>query len=389
MTNEIKEELRSSPLFNLSLSSKELFHSNFLAWIGTQYPSLFIAVFKHLGCNANWASDVLNMHREHLNLDLCVIKDNGHIPFILENKVKSIPSKRQLERYVDKVKSEPDDDLVLLSLATEFPEKEDIEKEQRWRIFSYKELHDAICEHKDIYVKEAYHMGLIADYCSFIRNLHELSQNWKVGNNSPFIPDAEDDTECKELRMIDLRDKIRYSQLCVMMNRYIEKELEVTVEAGLGIDGIKGEKNFTDTNEVYTNFGFTHGQGLLEAKVKINDSYVLLIQIQGDRYCRGIEWIRKEDATHGEFWNETKDDEFIKKLPFFQFDKAVDFPSVCTDAGEEIKARNRKDGTRSYNKYGNRFLYQSKKIKAEATVRQVTDAVIHDIGMIVREAARR
>src|SRR6202021_318629 len=32
-------KLRNSPLFNLSLASKELFHSNFLAWLLEQYPN--------------------------------------------------------------------------------------------------------------------------------------------------------------------------------------------------------------------------------------------------------------------------------------------------------------------------------------------------------------
>jgi hypothetical protein len=31
--------LKKSPLFNLSLSSKELFHSNFLAWLCENYPN--------------------------------------------------------------------------------------------------------------------------------------------------------------------------------------------------------------------------------------------------------------------------------------------------------------------------------------------------------------
>lgn len=43
--NETIEKLKISPLFNLSLSSKELFHSNFLYWIGRTYPSEFGGIF--------------------------------------------------------------------------------------------------------------------------------------------------------------------------------------------------------------------------------------------------------------------------------------------------------------------------------------------------------
>ena len=143
---------------------------------------------------------------------------------------------------------------------------------------------------------------------------------------------------------------------------------------------IKGKE--TNSNKVYTNWGFTHGQGLLEAKVKIHNEYILLVQLQGDRYCRGIEWIREKPATHEEYWENTKNE----KIPqsFFQFDdEAVEFPSICIDANKKIEARKHKDGTRTYNKYGDRFLYQSKKIQENATVSEVLNAIKEDIEKII------
>ena len=40
--------------------------------------------------------------------------------------------------------------------------------------------------------------------------------------------------------------------------------LKVRTISGLNIEEIKGKE--TNSNKVYTNWGFTHGQGLLEAK---------------------------------------------------------------------------------------------------------------------------
>lgn len=40
--------LKKSPLFNLSLANKELFHSNFIAWFGKLYPELFIQLISDL-----------------------------------------------------------------------------------------------------------------------------------------------------------------------------------------------------------------------------------------------------------------------------------------------------------------------------------------------------
>ncbi|MCS2440996.1 hypothetical protein NXX09_07910 [Bacteroides uniformis] len=112
----------------------------------------------------------------------------------------------------------------------------------------------------------------------------------------------------------------------------------------------------------------------------MNTSY--LVQLQGDRYCRGIEWIREKPATHEEYWENTKNE----KIPqsFFQFDdEAVEFPSICIDANKKIEARKHKDGTRTYNKYGDRFLYQSKKIQENATVSEVLNAIKEDIEKII------
>ena len=99
-----------------------------------------------------------------MNLDLCVQLCNGeHIPFVLENKVKSIPRKNQLDEYAAKLKPTPEDNLILLSLATEFPDKKDIEKEGKWKICSYKQLYEAITisKNKKNDVEEPYHRALM------------------------------------------------------------------------------------------------------------------------------------------------------------------------------------------------------------------------------------
>lgn len=50
--------LQDSPLFQLSLTSKELFHSNFLYWLGVTYRDLFKETFSNLGCRtAAWPED--------------------------------------------------------------------------------------------------------------------------------------------------------------------------------------------------------------------------------------------------------------------------------------------------------------------------------------------
>ena len=385
MAKGFKEALRTSPLFNLSLCSKELFHSNFLYWLGTTHCALFVAVCKELGCKVNWNASPENIKREYCNLDLCACCDR-QITFILENKVKSIPQKSQLDRYV-RENNPQTDNLILLSLATEFPDKESILNDGLWKIRSYKDLCEAISKHKNLLEGDSYALALVEDYCSFINNLHQLSQTWLLKKESYFLLPKDEKKEIEELRIGDLMDKIWYSQLCASLNKYIMDKFHLETVSGYGIEAIaKTEGNILNT--VYTNWGFTHGQGLLEAKLKINNDYVLLIQIQGNRYEHGIEWICERNCSHSEFWNRTQSLDLISELFFLQFSETETalFPSVCVN--EPITARKKKGEVekRIYNKYNDRFLYQSKKIKENAFAIDVLYAISEEIGYIVEKA---
>ena len=97
--------LRSNPMFRLSMSSLELFHSNFLEWLFDLDHEAFLKCFGltvnnsvtytiereyHLGTtklatgkNKQWVTDI-------------AVFENGNLILIIENKIKSTPSKGQL-----------------------------------------------------------------------------------------------------------------------------------------------------------------------------------------------------------------------------------------------------------------------------------------------------
>ena len=130
------EILEKSPMFQLSLASKELFHSNLLAWIAS-FPDRasidhpFRKLMKSLGADKEkvdkWPS-TWHVAREYHNFDLCVLdkipddyeeddcrqerpdnekggkmKSRVNVLLVLENKVKSIPYITQLHEYQDKI----------------------------------------------------------------------------------------------------------------------------------------------------------------------------------------------------------------------------------------------------------------------------------------------
>lgn len=388
---EVQRSLMVSPLFNLSLSSKELFHSNFLYWIGQQHPILFRDIFVELGCETDWINDApgtWTVKREYENFDLCLETAYKSIGFVLENKVKSIPVKGQLDRYSEKL-GKGSYDLILLSLTTEFPDKSAIEADGKWKIRSYKNLSDAIKKSVIKYKDELaeYDLALTNDYCLFIDSLHLLLKSWCAKKDSCFLLTKDDKKVYNDLRIGDLQDKIWYSTLIAYLNEHLQESGKgFKVIPGQSINDIKEKGNCL--NEVFTNWGFTHGLGLLEAKVKVNNDYVLLIQLQGDRYCRAIEWISDKDLGYNGFWKRAQKERLIRELSFFQFDKDDDisYPAICKNANEPIsmKRRNGKDG--NFCKYGNRFLYQAKNIKDDATVFSVIDSIVKELERIVEKA---
>ena len=115
LSNEAYQYLEKSPMFKLSLSSKELFHSNFLDWLSNVKPDAFKKLIGKMAGLDNYTwPEVWRVKREYNNFDLCIVaydqyKDNNdekiddeedfRIMFIIENKVKSIPYKEQLSRY--------------------------------------------------------------------------------------------------------------------------------------------------------------------------------------------------------------------------------------------------------------------------------------------------
>ena len=94
-------QLKESPLFNLSLGSRELFHSNFLYWLGGMYKDEVGTLFARFISDRSGDCSLEDFpQRERENIDLQFHFKNG-TKLIVENKVKSIPYKEQLARYTE------------------------------------------------------------------------------------------------------------------------------------------------------------------------------------------------------------------------------------------------------------------------------------------------
>ena len=105
------KQFKQNPMYFFSLSSKELFHSNFLEFLfQTDCEKFFNIIDQLLGTNFSSAPNKYELSREKEKFDICIShkvktkRDNEAdcYDLIIENKVKSIPYYTQLAGYQEK-----------------------------------------------------------------------------------------------------------------------------------------------------------------------------------------------------------------------------------------------------------------------------------------------
>ncbi len=232
-TKDLIAELKSNPIFNLSLASKELFHSNMLAWIAEDEDTnkLFVEILKLFGItNEEEAKDIANglrdnkymVLREYKNFDLCICekipqkkKDSpkdegedeyGNIPgqilLILENKFKSIPYKAQLQKYqndVNILNKEGRKNLLRCKTGKRVGDKN---LEEKW-----KEYNDKFEENSETRLKEQHtHFVLL----SLAENIYEFDITKEGKEDNPysvfFVKDSTAPQESTKWHYVSYKD---------------------------------------------------------------------------------------------------------------------------------------------------------------------------------------
>lgn len=393
MNTHITQKLASTPMLYLSLGSKELFHSNFLYWLGTNYRDKFQELIARLlNINSLWPEG-WTLRREYLHLDLCITyqkeKKNGKgkkgteecVFVIIENKVKSLPDIVQLKRYEKKFSGRNGGcSYAVFSLVKDFPGQKYLTGNTSWQLHHYDELAALIrdCCPDDVILTE--HRPYICDYCQFVENLSKLAEGWIIDEQSPFLSPCEN---LHELRLNDIYEKVRYAQIAAMLAERMKSVLESVVSEeekvvlGMSNADVILRREHKDAEEilafygcpeakpfqqVFIGSGMSHGIGLFEAKVKVSNDCCLVLQVQGNRYCHGIE---KQNIVH----NSTSLSEWLRNFIEFKFGGLPDHKSQ-----PDSKQCQYKDG----------FLYKSQKIDPNFKVRHIVDAMKNDLEIIQR-----
>lgn len=417
--SNLQAELKKSPMFNLSLSSKELFHSNMLAWIAEDEDTkdLFVEILKLFGVEETQAQDFAEkirkdeymVLREYKNFDLCICEKEtasntvkgykeGQILLVLENKFKSIPYKAQLEKYQQKAydlnnpKAYPH--CVLLSLtqnAYEFDFNTNPFKVENcdWHYVSYEKYAELLLN--DSSVKD-FKAQVIKDYANYIKEFSNyLSQNLpQFITSGKWTSTLAPNEDLKPIRMDDIWQKLIANLILIELCKAGKEKGLLPSNKDYSV-GTKTEEfvELQDKSVVHVGAGLSRASGLVEIKINICDNYVFGVQIQGGLYKRLLETTKgclKEKTA-----DKIKEDYalILQKLsPFFRLNDTALFASTSSEWKEKPgsivtgvlypKDTNKKAGLKGFGGYDDTFIAQWMKIHEEATVGEVIAAMIED-----------
>lgn len=246
MLHEIAEKLKANPIYALSLGSRELFHTNFLAWLFENYPETVSLI---TGIETETISTI---EREKHNLDLLVKGSTrgDKIAIVIEFKVKDAPRSSQLERYDKTIQKHIPHDIdikkILISLVGTPP---GTEANQSWNYLSLGEIGENLKSftaqpNRGVSLD---HLAIIKNYGELCENLHHFTQAFLKSETDEriyFLPRKQDIAQnsakkqqskeqiAENIRFGDTLNKYRAS----LMARDLSKELDYHENNNLKLD---------------------------------------------------------------------------------------------------------------------------------------------------------
>ena len=380
------QQLHDLPIFRLSLGSKELFHSNFLEYLCDVDKGSFINMINAIFDKAVLADQGVKycLSREKENFDICVYhtKDNKtYYDLIIENKVKSIPYKEQLVKYVEKNKTKRKKGdqsktyYLLLSLAKNFPDRGDgdtinvpyeIKKNDKvirsgdasWRVLDYGRLKTVIEAQKGWMTKP-----FVAEYCEFIGCLDLLGDRILANMKNEFL--FHDVAEFRNERLHDLYLKIRCNKFLLDLKAQLRKDIpDVTIPIEFSAHDEIRKRNVG----IYLNANIFSGAGQAAAFIYEGSKEekaggfgdIFEIVVQGDQYRHGIN--RYQTEKHQK---ENKEEQ----------QKLLAMWNSLTENPETFSAQfltrildkdpHKQRGEKPFNSYNNDYVYKYLKIQTE------------------------
>ena len=283
------DELKRSIMFNLSLASKELFHSNFLGFLFEKDKSLF---GKIAGIN-NFKSETVLREYKHIDIE---VTGKDETKYLVENKVKDIIDEKQIKVIESRFCEGEYKTYFLFSLLGGTLEglktKYSYKTKYLWEEISYNEI-IKVLEKQDFNDKL---LNLMKDnYCAYMRSMIKLIEE-QFKNCSTYTLFSENET-VKKLKEIRLHDVFLKYGTSHFMREFGKYNKDSSIKTGTFISNSQAGMDF--------------------AKVKKGIRYGIQIQnLQYRRFIESSEETRKLFEKNGWFdptWRSPR------KLPYCKF----------------------------------------------------------------------
>lgn len=316
ISNKIKE-LKNSPIFNMSLSSKELFHSNFWKWL-IDLDNNFIKVFF-----PNFNNEILEVKREEKNRDITIhITENKKLLYVIENKIKSMPTKEQLDKYEEKIH---EDKKTFEGILTGLETPNFIKECKNWNFISYKNIGENI---KNILntvkdkINNNFYCQIILEYADMIINLNSvINEISKEVGNQLICEDSKSIKLLKDIRFDDVFKKLKADNFCNYLTQNIKNELQAYIN-GTGY-------------EIKIWPSFSNGSAIIDVRFIKDDKTIneihIGIQIQGKQFRRCCQ-IRGKNVQCKDAYDKYKNAGWLVQ---FKKDKQISFNGKLSATGME------------------------------------------------------
>lgn len=354
-------ELREDGLHHLSLNSKELFHSNLLAWFAERYPAAAADAFDGLACPGEpGPGEVVERETNHLDL---VLRLPGLAPVVIENKVWSLPDDSQLDKYASNAAIDNDRwTCVLLSLTA--PSWEGGRRTFQgctWVHLSYAELADRLQPVvEQLPAADPFDVELLRRYVAMVRRLCRLAAvAGQISAADPVYLAEEVVGELRKARIFDGVSKLRAETMARLIHQRLSdlepRLVEATpAEAGAARLWRRGWTVFRLGNRTGgLETTFTNGTPLLSGAAVLANRDTLFWQLQGNQWRLAVQTGSQQYSGRDDNTREKRHN-YIKTHygPWFDFRLAAETLRLDTDQPEPVR------GGGEFQRYDPDFAYR-------------------------------
>lgn len=287
--------LNANPIFKMSLSSKELFHSNFWEWLfkrNIQYVHVFFPTLAFIKNE--------DIKREQNNRDITLWQSKK--AYVIENKLKSLPNKEQLIKYQKDLGTKFGGGIITGIITPTF-----LDSTPGWEFFSYQRIGRKIRYIAEIIETNTFERELIIRYADMIVQLADLIES-TLENEQEKWALKKAQAYSKDIRMDDILLKLKANELC----NYASNPCNLKANRKEGI------------YELVLGVDFGHKKPIVDIRYEqcIDNSRPNVIGVQIEGYQ--LRWVIQFDKPMDDHAKEDCFNEYLKKGWFFDYDKDRD-----------------------------------------------------------------